>query len=270
MLNYFRKKIGQIRYVKNLGQVYRYFFSEVKSIELAITYNCNFKCKGCYAGDLKEKVFMKKEDVIKYIEKYKPMHVNLTGGEPMLHPDIFWIIKHIPKSIVISMVSNGSLLNKDKIIKLKEAGLNTLQISFGKNYPIEHNCNMAEIAKKVGLNVCLSITNTKENENFNVVAIQIAEQEGYHVLFNLPHGILEKDFDREFYFKYRDHPLVREDNMFWNGRDRCPAGTKKIYITARGQLMPCDRLHTTYDSYEQMKYDYKHNCVYCTRWGNLK
>ena len=48
-----RKKIGQIRYVKNLGQAWRFFFSKLKSIELSITYVCNFNCPGCYAEDLK-------------------------------------------------------------------------------------------------------------------------------------------------------------------------------------------------------------------------
>jgi len=270
MLNYFKKKLDQRRYVKNILQVYRYLFSEVKSIEIAITYNCNFHCKGCYAGDLKEKVFMKKEDVIKYIEKYKPMHVNITGGEPMLHPKIYEIINEIPISVVVSMVTNGSLLDEDKIIKLKEVGLNTLQLSFGKNYPFEKNTELADIAKREGLNVCLSVTNTYENKEYIEIAIKLAELNNYHVLFNLPHGILEKDFDRETYLKYRNHPFVREDNMFWNGKDKCPAGTKKIYITARGQLMPCDRLHKVYDTYEEMKNEFKHNCAYCTRLGNIK
>ena len=31
--------------------------------------------------------------------------------------------------------------------------------------------------------------------------------------------------------------------MFWSGRDRCPAGTQKIYITNDGDVMTCDRIH---------------------------
>jgi MoaA/NifB/PqqE/SkfB family radical SAM enzyme len=270
MLGYFKKKLGQRRYVKNLGQVYRYLFSEVKSIEIAITYACNFHCKGCYAGDLRENVMLSKEEIKKIVDKYRPMHINITGGEPMLHPKIYEIISEMPKSVVVSMVTNGSLLNEEKIKKLKRCGLNTIQISYGKNYPWLHNLQLACYAKKAGLNVCLSVTNTKENKDYIEQAIDISEKKGYHVLFNLPHGILEKSFDKETYFKYRNHPLVREDNMFWKGKDKCPAGTKKIYITAKGELMPCDRLHKVYNSYEEMKKEFKHNCVYCTRWGNLK
>jgi MoaA/NifB/PqqE/SkfB family radical SAM enzyme len=269
MIKYLRKKLGQFRYINHPGQVWRYFFSPIKSIELAITYNCNFRCKGCYAADLRKPIMLTKKQILDFVYEYKPMHINLTGGEPMLHPHLFDIIKEIPNSVVKSMVTNGSLLKEEDIYKLKESGLNTIQISFGINYPVD-NLSKAYLCKKAGLNVCLSVTNTNKNKKFIETAIKESELYNYHVLFNLPSGELMDDFDRETYFKYRDHPLVREDNMFWAGRDKCPAGTKKIYITAFGTLMPCDRLHKVYNTYEEMREEFKHNCVYCTRWGNLK
>lgn len=263
------KKVRQLRYIKNIGQVYRYFTSEIKSIELAVTYRCNYKCNGCYAEDLKENIDLPKEQALYFVEKYKPMHVNITGGEPLLHPDLYKIIKGISKSVVVSMVTNGSLLTKNKISELKSCGLNTIQISFGENYPIGYNIRMAEEASKQKINVCLSVTNTFNNRDHIKYAITCAENYNYHVLFNLPYGELENTFDKDTYLKYRNHPLVREDNMFWNGWNKCAAGTKKIYITAKGELMPCDRLHKVYSSYEEMKEEYKNNNVYCTRWGNI-
>ena len=222
-LKFLRKRIGQVRYVKRPGQVWRFFFSKVKSIEIAIIWACNFKCPGCYAEDLKNpKTFLTKEQVVGFIKKYKPMHVNLTGGEPLLHPELYGIIREIPKSVVISLVTNGSLLNEEKVKRLKEAGLNTIQISFGKNYPLD-NLEKAKLAKKAGLNVCLSVTNTFENKGHIIKAIKFGEENNIHILWNLPMGILEKQFDKETYFKYRNHQLVREDNMFWAGRNKCPA-----------------------------------------------
>jgi MoaA/NifB/PqqE/SkfB family radical SAM enzyme len=263
------KKLRQLRYIKHIGQVYRYFFSPIKSIELSITYNCNFNCKGCYAGDLRQSVFMSKEKVKELIKKYKPMHVNLTGGEPLLHKNIIEIVREMPKSVVCSLVTNGSLLNYETLSKLKEAGLNTIQISFGVNYPKLRNLRMAEEAHRLGINVCLSVTNTLENKQYIIDAIEYAPTEGWHVLFNLPHGDLEKDFDIKTYLQFRNHPVVREDNMFWNGKDRCPAGTKKIYITADAKLMPCDRLHRVYNTYKDMRNDYKNNKTFCSRLGDI-
>lgn len=268
MLKYLKKKIGQVRYVRRPGQAWRYFFSDVKSVELAIIYACNFKCPGCYAEDLKNATMLTKEQAIGFIKKYKPMHVNITGGEPLLHPKLYEIIEGMPKSVVVSMVTNGSLLDEEKIKKLKKAGLNTIQISFGKNYPWE-NLEKAKIAKSYGINTCLSVTNTNENKKHILAALKFAEENGIHVLWNLPMGALEKDFDYETYFKYRDSSLVREDNMFWAGKNKCPAGREKIYITARGELMPCDRLHKIYSSYEEMRKDYKGNKVWCSRLGDI-
>jgi len=270
IFSFLRKKIGQVRYVKRFSQAWRFFFSKIKSIELAITYVCNFNCFGCYAEDLKtaKPTMLTKEQAVGFIKKYKPMHVNLTGGEPLLHPELYEIIKEIPKSVVVSLVTNGSLLTKEITKKLKQAGLNTIQISLGKNYPMG-NIEKARWAKEAGLNVCFSVTNTYTNKEHILIAIKNAEEEKYHILWNLPSGELVKDFDKETYLKYRDHPVVREENMFWAGKNRCPAGIKKIYITAKGELTPCDRFHKVYPDLESMQKDYKKTNVWCRRLGNI-
>ncbi len=267
-IKFLRKKIGQAKYVKNLGQVWRFFFSDVKSIELAITYACNLRCLGCYAEDLKNPTMLSKEQAIGFIEKYKPMHVNITGGEPLIHPQIYEIIRGISKSVVVSLVTNGCLLNEEKLRKLKRAGLNTIQISYGPNYPKE-NLEKAKLSKMAGLNTCLSVTNTFSNKQHILEAIKFAEKNKIHVLWNLPSDSLVKDFDRETYFRFRNHPLVREDNMFWAGRNRCPAGREKIYITAKGELMPCDRLHKAYPDLKSMRKDFQNKKIWCARLGNI-
>ena len=52
--------------------------------------------------------------------------------------------------------------------------------------------------------------------------------------------------DSEYYWKMRYHPRCREDNLFWSGKDRCPAGTHKVYVTNDGDVMTCDRIHAIY------------------------
>jgi len=100
-------------------------------------------------------------------------------------------------------------------------------------------------------------------------AIKEAEKSGLHVLWNLPSGGLVKNFDKETYFKYRNHPLVREDNMFWAGKNKCPAGRQKIYITAKKELMPCDRWHKSYNNLEEMRKDFEGKKVWCSRLGDV-
>jgi len=258
--------------------MWRILTSSIKSIELAILFDCNRRCPGCYARNLREDqklIKLTTEDVKNICDKYKPAHINLTGGEPLIHPQILDIIRVIPKSVIVSLVTNGDMFwDKNmkfdfKLLKdLKEAGLNTIQISYGFNYNFLDNQILATFAKKQGLNVCLSVTNIYKERDLILDAIKIAERENFHVLFNTPGVGLEDFFDYQTYLTYRSHPLVREDNMFWAGKDVCPAGIKKFYITADKSIYPCDRFHDKkYESYEEMKKEFKEKTpVYCRRY----
>jgi len=275
------KRLGQIRYIKNPFQIFRILTSRIKSIEVAVNYVCNRRCKGCYARNLQaeqKKLFMTPTQMKDICTKYKPAHINITGGEPMLNPNIYEIVKAVPKDIILSMVTNGDMFkNKDstvdfnKLDKLKECGLNTIQISYGSNYDMDFVELLAIISKNRGLNVCLSCTNIlKERENIKR-AIQLGDWNKYHILFNTPGVGLEDVFDYQTYFTYRRHPLVREDNLFWAGTDTCAAGIKKFYITTEGSIYPCDRLlDEKYDDYETMRKEYsKKGKVYCRRYEKL-
>lgn len=277
-----RKLISQLRYIKSWKNAWRLLTRPIKSIELAITYRCNQKCPGCYVGTLREDITMSYEDACKNIDKYNPAAINVTGGEPLLHKDIYKIIHYgYSKGIIMSMVTNGSLLTEEILQRLANSGLNTLQISYGKNYSMR-NIEWAEKASKY-MNVCLSITNTKQNRGWNSDALLYANSinKNVQVLFNLPSGELEKDFDKEFYFQFRNLPCIREDNLYWAynlielllglNKGRCPAGVQKIYVTARGELTPCDRLHDKYNSYEEMSKVYKaKKKVWCNRLGDIQ
>lgn len=283
-----KKKLGQLRYIKNPMQIWRILTSKVKSIEIAVNFVCNKKCPGCYARNLREEqknTFLNQEDMKEICKKYKPAHINITGGEPMLNPHILGIVRTVPQSIILSMVTNGDMFIKkeklkkgtlhivdmDKLQFLKYNGLNSLQISYGSNYNMLQNEILAFGAKEIGLNICLSVTNVyKERDNIKN-ALKICEENGYHLLFNTPGIGMEDQFDYQTYFTYRNHPLVREDNMFWNGRNTCPAGVQKFYITADKSIYPCDRMHNKkYKTYEKMRKEFKgRQKVYCRRYEDM-
>src|SRR5262245_37533302 len=56
--------------------------------------------------------------------------VTLSGGEPLLHPDLDDIIRRIRShGIIATLITNGYLLSRDRIARLNRAGLDHLQIS---------------------------------------------------------------------------------------------------------------------------------------------
>src|SRR5689334_14394802 len=64
--------------------------------------------------------------------------ITISGGEPLLHPELDRIIAHIRKRRMIAgMITNGYLLTVDRIRRLNRAGLEHLQISIDNVMPDE-------------------------------------------------------------------------------------------------------------------------------------
>src|SRR5262249_54228896 len=64
--------------------------------------------------------------------------ITISGGEPLMHPELEEVIRHIRKrGMIAGMITNGFLLSKDRIRSLNEAGLEHLQISIDNVTPDE-------------------------------------------------------------------------------------------------------------------------------------
>ncbi len=62
--------------------------------------------------------------------------ITLSGGEPLLHPDLDDIIRGIRKNALLAgLITNGYLLTADRIERLNDAGLDYLQISIDNVKP---------------------------------------------------------------------------------------------------------------------------------------
>src|SRR6201984_181091 len=62
--------------------------------------------------------------------------ITISGGEPLLHPDLDQVIARIRKTGAIAgMITNGYLLMPDRIERLNRAGLDHMQISIDNVMP---------------------------------------------------------------------------------------------------------------------------------------
>jgi MoaA/NifB/PqqE/SkfB family radical SAM enzyme len=62
--------------------------------------------------------------------------VTISGGEPLLHPDLDRIVGHIRRrGAIATLITNGYLLTRDRIERLNRAGLDHLQISIDNVRP---------------------------------------------------------------------------------------------------------------------------------------
>lgn len=64
--------------------------------------------------------------------------ITLSGGEPMLHPQLDDLIRHIrARGMIAGLITNGYLVGPERIQRLNEAGLEYLQISIDNVDPDE-------------------------------------------------------------------------------------------------------------------------------------
>src|SRR5437016_7762526 len=62
--------------------------------------------------------------------------ITISGGEPLLHPGLDEIIRHIRRrGMIAGMITNGFLLTQKRIEELNRAGLEHLQISIDNTKP---------------------------------------------------------------------------------------------------------------------------------------
>lgn len=96
-------------------------------LTISITYRCNHHCCFCcisagnpMPGELEETEWLR---VIDEAADLGVMEVIISGGEPMIHPGIFSIVKRIvDKGMYPIILSNGALLTEENIKKLSDLG----------------------------------------------------------------------------------------------------------------------------------------------------
>ncbi|MCX7746867.1 MAG: radical SAM protein [Clostridia bacterium] len=104
----------------------------LESLEVGLTSKCNFKCEYCCAYMKDDSEVLRGDRVIDIIKELKYLNrVKLSGGEVLMYfDDCLKVVDFCTSREIHSQInSNGSLLNKEKIYELKNAGLKTLHIS---------------------------------------------------------------------------------------------------------------------------------------------
>ena len=100
--------------------------------QLNITYKCNLDCAYCSEYD-NSKDHVPLADLVARIDKVKSLgalHADLIGGEPLLHPDLEAIMRHVVgRGMTTGMTTNGFLLTEDNLRRLIDAGMGRIQIS---------------------------------------------------------------------------------------------------------------------------------------------
>ena len=109
--------------------VKRRFLGTPFSINLEVTKQCNARCSFCDYWHTKKEDRL--EDYLPLVKKLSPLHVSITGGEPLLRKDIADIIRRLKEGdfVYLSLITNGRLLTEEKALEIWRAGLHQIGIS---------------------------------------------------------------------------------------------------------------------------------------------
>ena len=112
------------------------------SATIELTYRCNERCRHCYVYDEGGKE-LSTDQVKKVLDDLHDMGVVailFTGGEVFARSDIFEILEYAyEKRFAVDIFTNGTLLNGDKIIRLKAFWLKGIHFSVYSHIPEKHD-----------------------------------------------------------------------------------------------------------------------------------
>ena len=114
----------------------------VTSLRMSLTNRCNLRCIYCHnegekdSGD--EVTVDEVARLLRIAVKYGIDRIKFSGGEPLLRNDLEDILMALPPLKDVSLTTNGTLL-APRAKKLKEAGLNRVNISLGSLDPAHYD-----------------------------------------------------------------------------------------------------------------------------------
>lgn len=147
----------------------------LESAQIEITNKCNLACVHCfnnsgdpYPDELTTKEILSLIDTLSCMGVY---HITITGGEPLLHPDIFEIVEHArEKPMSVDIFTNATLITKEHVKKFKKVGINRFNISIdsvnehihdtfrGKKGALKKTLKAIHLLKEAGFSIKISFS----------------------------------------------------------------------------------------------------------------
>ncbi len=106
------------------------------TLRIILTTQCNYKCKYCFAEGEENKQtriipLEKLKPILKTAKEFGINKIKLTGGEPLLYPDMEALLAYIREIEIpyVDLTTNISLLNEENIELLNQYHVNALTLS---------------------------------------------------------------------------------------------------------------------------------------------
>jgi MoaA/NifB/PqqE/SkfB family radical SAM enzyme len=263
-------------------------------VSFEVTDACTCYCKHCdHGGPRDTSRDLKPREYKKYMQVLRPCVVQISGGEPLMRPDLIEIVRSIKSDSglpFIILVSNWSLMTEERYGQLRKAGVDEFCVSL--DFPDERHDefrglpglyrHLSTVVPKVAalgyddivLNNCITSSNVEE---INSVADKAAE---WGVNINYSAYSPRRTGCRDYFLNTREQLAIldrglqrlkeRMNRSYWitnnettldatreyfvrGGTPACKAGLRWLVVTSDGYLQPCSMQFKRYGLCEQAR-----------------
>jgi MoaA/NifB/PqqE/SkfB family radical SAM enzyme len=229
---------------------------------------CNLSCTYCNEFD-KVSPPVPTDEMLRRIDhlgRLGTAMVGISGGEPLTHPDLDLIIARIRKTGAIAgMITNGYLLNAERIERLNRAGLDHMQISIDNVQPddvskkslkvLDKKLQMLAVHAEFHVNINSVVGGGFKDPNDALIIGKRALELGFESTIGIIHdgdGQLKalNDAEAQVYFamqnrkktNYAQFDKFQEAIAKGLPNDwRCRAGSRYLYICEDGLVHYCSQ-----------------------------
>ena len=246
-----------------------------------LTAACNLSCRYCRASashepDQGELDTDEAKRFVESIAPLKPMLI-LSGGEPLLRPDLFQIIRlAVSLGIRVSLASNGTLITSGLAEEIADSGVSRVSISLdGADAAMhDHGRGQRSFERSIKgienlrgrVDFQINFTVTQKNQSELIRIFDLAEKLGaaaLHIFFLVPTG---RGREEDVITPVRQEEMLRqiEGEMdrrtlevqvtcapqyarlkkpgHGRGSGGCLAGRRFVFVSRKGEVYPCGYL----------------------------
>ena len=229
---------------------------------------CNLSCAYCNEYDKVSEPVPLEEMYrrIDHLGRLGTAMIGISGGEPLTHPGLDDIIRRMRRTGAIAgMITNGYLLNVERIERLNKAGLDHMQISIDNLEPDEISKKSLKVLDKklqmlaeyaeFHVNINSVVGGGFKNPNDAMVIGKRALELGFESTIGIIHDgdgqlkPLNEDEARVYFemnnrrktnysrFDYFQEAIAKGEPNDW----RCRAGSRYLYICEDGLVHYCSQ-----------------------------
>ncbi len=262
-------------------------------VSFEITRSCNARCKHCHLRGRIPEDLASPERFGQIARELNPIVVQISGGEPLMRPDLPDIVRAVrrpDRAPYVDITTNGTLLTKEKYHELRALGIDQFGISL--DYPDERHDDFRGVAglfRRIesliesleGEKKAITLLCVVQKDNFRdlVGMVELAHRWSVNINFSTytwlrtsnkdyvlsradihdlkPIAERALELGRSYRNLYTSSHVFKKMIEFFENESipRCRAGSRFMVVNPDGTLSPCGLMIKSYDSMAELERD---------------